>query len=307
MAHRRQHFSQEYLAALQWAAKTVAEQVQATLEPDQMPPFAWLKLAPAYPAFCDQAFAYRNQVFAYLVDRLDEKGGSTVTDEAKERLLAVAEQNNLVPCRFAVKADGTAVGDGWNLVRLDNGEKVVPVELAGDEPVKRSEWERLEIAVEATAEWLAENRCGEISTQCAIPGADPQLWFHEVSGDDAWVLVREEGAEPFQEEKFLKEHPTLKDYAGYECRVKLSPEEGETALYRGHQANVHTEGPVKVHLSSSDTGLLAEEQAVPLGGKPASLPPPQEEKEVSGKGCLLYLIAGVAAVAGAVAGIGILG
>lgn len=303
MKHRGQHFSKEYIAALQLAANRVSEKVKATLEPKQTPPFAWLKLAPAYPAFCDQAFAYRNQIFAYLVDRLDEKGGSTLTAEAKERLLAVAEQNNLVPCRFAVKADGTAVADGWNLVRLDNGDAVSPTALASDEPVERSPWERLEIAVEATAEWLAENRCGEISAQCAIPGADPQLWFHEVSGDDAWILVREEGEEPFQEESFLKEHPTLKDYAGYECRVRLSPEEGEAGLLRGNHVVVHTDGPAKVHLSFSDGSLLGQENAIPLGAKPASQPEPREEKEVSGKGCLLFLVAGIAVLAGIVAGV----
>lgn len=279
-----QHFPSEYIADLQAAAQAIHGQVQALKSESENVPFAWLKLAPAYPSFCDQAFAFKNQIFAYLVDRVDDQGNSTVTDEAKNRLLAVASQNNLIPCRFAVKADHTPSEEGWNLVRLDDGKAVNPLEISDETPTERSAWERMEIAVAATAEWLADNRAGSIKASCAIPGADPQIWFHQNDGGDAWILVRESDTEPFDEKTFFREHPTLKSSAGYKCIVNL----GADKCYRGFAVEPATDGPVKIHLAGE--GSLVEEES-PLGSKPLCEPPPTDEKEVSGKGCLLYIIA----------------
>lgn len=279
-----QHFPSEYLADLQAAAQTIHQQIQSISQDSENVPFAWLKLSPSYPSFCDQAFAYKNQIFAYLIDRVDEQSKSSLTSEAKERLLAVASQNNLIPCVFSVKEDHSPVNAGWNLQRLDNGITIDPLEISNDTPVERSPWERMEIAVAATAEWLQDNRAGSIKATCAIPGADPQIWFHENSGGDAWILVRDSATDDFDEAAFFKEHPTLKSSAGYKCVVDF----GAEILYRGHAVAPTTDGPVKIHMAGD--GTIVEEES-PLGSKPLCEAPPSDETEVSGKGCLLYIIA----------------
>lgn len=288
----RQHFPEEYLANLKTATETVLMQVKETLAGLDPMPCTWLKLAPAYPAFCDQAFAYRNQIFAYLIDTVDANGNSTLESEAKERLLEVAKQNNLVPCRFPVKADHTPLETGWNLRHLESGEAVVPQDMSSDVPTDRSDWERLEIALQCAVEWVHENRAGDIITTCAIPGADPQIWFHETTGGEAWILVTFADAPEYQDETFLKDHPTLKSYNGYECRVTLKAEGNEERLYRGHAVLASTEGPKKVH--TVEDNLFTDE--TPLGSLPPCLEEPKEEKEVDGKGCLVFLVAGVAAI-----------
>lgn len=294
--HTGQQFPADYIGDLQAAAQRIVSMTKEAFGSIETPvPFAWLKLAPAYPAFCDQAFAFKNQVVAYLIDRVDEAGNSSITEESKARLLAVASQNNLIPCRFAVKEGHLPVEDGWNLVRLDNGQAVNPMEMASDGPVERSNWERMEIAVETTAAWLAENRAGTMTAVCTIPGADPQIWFHDNTGGDSWILVREKDEPDFDEKAFFQEHPTLKSCAGYRCVVNL----GEGECLRGHAVDPRTEGPVKIHLASD--GSLIDEEA-PLGSKPLCADAPSDEKEVSGKGCLLYIIATIAGL-GALAGV----
>ncbi|MCQ2396477.1 MAG: hypothetical protein MJ106_02125, partial [Lentisphaeria bacterium] len=265
-----QHFPSEYIADLQAAAQTIHAQVNELAAGAESFPFAWLKLAPAYPAFCDQAFAFKNQVFAYLVDRLNDKGESNVSEEAKARLLAVASQNNLIPCRFVLKPDHTPLENGWNLVRLDDGCAVNPPDVSDDKPVERSAWERMEIAVATAAEWLIDNRAGTISASCAIPGADPQIWFHGNDGGDAWILVRDSDAEPFDEKRFFEEHPTLKSCAGYKCVVNLGAEKS----YRGFPVEPSTDGPMKIHMAGD--GSRVEEEA-PLGSKPLCAEPPSDE------------------------------
>ncbi|GEM_PF-6121787 len=286
----RQHFPEDYVANLQTAAQTIAEQSKNTLAGLEPMPCAWLKLAPAYPSFCDQAFAYRNQIFAYLIDKVDAAGNSTLDEEAKKRLLAVAHENNLVPCRFPIKEDHTPLEAEWNLRHLETNDTVVPQAVSSDSPVPLSHWEQLEIATQVTAEWLAENRGGDVTATCAIPGADPQIWFHENTGGQAWILVRLPDDPEYNDEEFLKEHPTLKAFNGYECRVKLTPDTDATQVYRGHAATPSTDGPKKVHASGEN---LFDEEA-PLGAPPPCQPEPEEEKEVDGKGCLVFLVAGIA-------------
>ena len=149
------------------------------------------------------------------------------------------------------------------------------------------------------AQWLVQNRRGEIQNLCTIPGAVPQFFFQDGAGNRCWALIQETDSPP-DIKALLKDYPALKDADGYLGVVKLSSS-GDAELLRVNMNKVAAEfnGLKRIYLAPTSSLLSSEDEQELLGQEPPELPADEPEEEVSGKGCLLFLIGSLAALLGA--------
>ena len=259
------------------------------------------------PQFADLIFALGPRLYAVLFDPLDANGKSALAEETCQTLRDAALQYNAIACRMpfrrtkvedAAQAPATAVRyepvlPGWDLCELDGEKEVEPIFQPDEPPVALSDWEANVYAVGHALQWLTEHRCGEVRSVCLEPGVIPQLWFHDITGGDSWMIVRldDEEVDPAA---LLQEHPNLDGHDGYLCQVLLPP---FPETRRGAFPALEIAPPRKIFAGTD--GTLDGEHAAALGDPPPQAPEDAPEQEVSGKGCLLYIVGGLlAALAG---------
>ena len=252
-----------------------------------------------FPSYDDIAFAYRGNVFAVKLYERDSEGNSPLSAEEIAELQEYSHEHNLVPCCFPLDADThEPLETGWNLLSLETGEPLDPASYPPAPDARLSEWELQFIRVRSAIEWLAKERRGEIQNVCTLPGAVPQLFFTDGEGNRAWALVRDVAAQELDLKALLKEHPALQDSDGYLGEVKIGPVSGSDGFLRRDFLKMQGDfsGLRRIYLAPGTLATTTRTEEELLGNFPPVLPEEQAEEEVSGKGCLLFLVGAVAAL-----------
>ena len=276
-------------------AERLNERLQAIAREET--PVNWLKLGQEYPSYDDLAFHFRGNVFSVKIYECGPGGESPLSAEEIARLQEFARENNLIPCGYPIDAQThEPLEQGWNLLSLKTGEPVDPMTVPSAPTAPLSAWERHSFQTMRAAQWLVRSRRGEIQNVCTLPGAVPQLFFSDGAGNRCWAIVQEEDTQP-DLKALLKEHPALQDADGYLGVVKLNPPDGGDALrMQCSDLTVEFGGLKRIYLAPSSSLTSAEDDAELLGQPPPELPAEQPEEEVSGKGCLLFLVGALTAL-----------
>jgi hypothetical protein len=288
--------------ALLYAAALGTLQQCATATTPHLPVLV-LKGGYQEPQFADLVFALGPRLYAVLFDPLGADGQSAIPEEARQALRDAAREYNAIACRMPLRrvagqspeapAHYEPTIPGWGLLELDGEASIKPFFRPDEPPTPPSEWEANVYAVGNALQWLADHRCGEVRSVCLQPGAVPQLWFHDLTGGDSWMIVSQDDAE-LDSQALLQAHPNLAGHDGYLCRVPMPP---FPETRRGILPALDLAPPRKIHAGSD--GSLDGEHATALGDPPPQAPEDAPEQEVSGKGCLLYIVGGIlAALAG---------
>ena len=260
----------------------------------------WLKVGAEYPSYDDLAFSYHGNVFSIKIYECTANGESTLEAEEIVQLQEFAQENNLVPCGYPVDAQThEPLEPNWNLLSLTDGTSVDPTALPPALQTPLSAWERQSIRTMLAAQWLVQSRRGEIQNICTLPGAVPQFFFQDGVGNRCWAVVQATDTPP-DLTTLLKDYPALKDADGYLGVVKLSCP-GNEGLLRVNLNKLAPEfdGLKRIYVAPASSLLSSEEEAELLGKEPPELPAEQLEEEVSGKGCLLFLVGALAVLLGA--------
>ncbi len=235
--------------------------------------FMWVKVELTTPFFADMVFSLKNKIFAIILARVGAGEGSAgetasrfvIPDQARLNLVAVAAQNNLIPCVFPVKDDGHPLTAGWNLWHLESGTSLCPTTMADDETTLMSDWELSSFANQVVREHLM-GQGGVIESFHDVPGIDPQIWFKDGEGRRSWVVVRpcvypQPGA--LRPANLDELSSTLGGLPGYFASVGFAPADvkdagdGNVRLYRGQGMYVAFKGLEP--LGSSDGAKRMEE------------------------------------------------
>ena len=282
----------------------IAERLNEKLQTisNEEEPFFWLKTGQEYPSYDDLAFCFRGNVFSIKIYECAANGESPLTVEEIEQLQLFAQENNLIPCGYPIdQQTHEPLESGWNLLSLNTGEPVNPAGLPAAPTTTLSPWERLSCQTKLAAQWLLQNRRGEIQNLCTIPGAVPQIFFLDGAGNRCWAIVQENDTPP-DLNALLKEHPALRDADGFLGVVKLTPPVGEPATRMLHgNFTAEFNGLKRIYLAPSSSLTSSEDDEELMGQFPPEMPAEQLEEEVSGKGCLLFLVGALTALLAACA------
>ena len=245
------------------------EELAGRVEPAR--DYRWIKAELTWPSFDHLTFAYGNQVFSVLVDLLN-RGASSISKLARDRCLEACSENDLVPCVFRVDARGfQPVEPGWNLRHLEDFTPVIPAELATEEKIPMSDWERRNFAIQIVRGHLEEQRKATNISYSDVIGIDPQIWFQEPEGSGGWVVVRDYPVLSGDEKRAFigieKQHAHLQAFDGYFAGVSFASSEpfvydldaklvplskrfdGSAPLYRGDGCHVKFNGLERIHVS----------------------------------------------------------
>lgn len=152
--------------------------------------FHYIRTNINYPTFDHISFGYKNKVFSVFIDFVDDSLTSLTPGEYVENLVNVAEDNNLIPCLFKIRiSDMKPVADGWNLFHAVTKAQVIPEKIAGGEPVRISEWEYNNWAINVVMDYFDKDN-GKILSFCDAPGILPQIWFEDKNNEKCWILVK---------------------------------------------------------------------------------------------------------------------
>ncbi len=191
--------------------------------------------------------------------------------QQKNRLLEACEKNNLIPCffrfRFLEKKslffdvfkksnnekdyDLKPFNEGWNLYDARTNEKIDPFVLATNEPVKMSEWELNNFAIQIVRNDL-ENEGNEILSFCDLVEVNPQIWFKNKKGEVGWVIVKhitnEKDLDYREWVGLEKNNPQLQNCDGYFAPIQFASFDSPTLL-RGGGVTVNYRGLKRIYVS----------------------------------------------------------
>lgn len=211
----------------------------------------WVKTEPSYPAFEDFTFSLRNQVFPVLVLRADDRGKLLNPPPRIEALRRESENNNLIPCVFPIR-DRTGrpfFPDTWNLINPFTGKRIDPIAISSDSPVKVSDWELRNWAVNIVWKYLDSEGLEGLSF-CDAPEINPQIWFRDKEGKECWLEVLY-ALYPTDTQKLTFSYDSWPDavmsHDGYAARVGFAGAEDMSRLYRTQPANVNFRGIEKIY------------------------------------------------------------
>ncbi len=176
----------------------------------------WIKLCRDEPTCCDMAFAHRGRVYAVCaveVPKHPDHGGSIAEAvEAlpeRKQLLALAEQNGLIPCIFpAERQYSSEPTTSWNLWDIRDLSPLHPEQMSDtDATPPPSVWE---ILVGALAELRSriQHAGGTVIAYHDTPDLFPHFWFRDPQGTLSWVILRCT-ADPAKQDSSLSEQEML--------------------------------------------------------------------------------------------------
>lgn len=157
----------------------------------------WLKVVRNEPSFCDLVFAHAGRLYAVStleVQKHPENGGSIDTIIAqlndREQLLAMAEEQGMVPCVFPAQRNHTPDTDtSWNLWDIRTGLPVHPESMPPAEAARPAAWEVLGSAIIELSERISQSG-GKVAAYHDTPSLLPHLWFTDAHGQLSWVIIR---------------------------------------------------------------------------------------------------------------------
>lgn len=143
------------------------------------------------PFFQHMCFRYRNQIISVLLEPVDTANNkSFLSKDDIRNQISEAEKSNLIPTLFPFDIKSRRpIYNGWHLVDSRTRESIELDDIASDEKVKMSDWERENIAIELVLKKLKEIGMTILSF-CDIPGIYPQIWFKEKDSRPMSMTVR---------------------------------------------------------------------------------------------------------------------
>ena len=143
------------------------------------------------PFFQHMCFRYRNQIISVLLEPVDTANNKSFLSEDDIRnQIAEANRSNLIPTLFPFdfKSD-RPIYKGWHLIDSRTREPIDLDDIASDEKVKMSAWERENIAIKRVLNMLEEMGMSILSF-CDISGIYPQIWFSKNGSAPMSITVR---------------------------------------------------------------------------------------------------------------------
>ncbi len=217
----------------------------------------WIRAEYTYPAFDSMNFIYKSSIFSVIIDILDEQGQSYLPEEFAKRQLYASRTYNLIPCKFPVvvkdphepKAEEIRpLHDGWNLYNTENGEEVIPEQIATTSAIKMSDWELHNYAIHFVMNHLMAKKRKILSWQDTLE-IDPQIWFLDSQGNKCWMLVRcSRDGEVQKPEKMNEIIRRCFKNDGYFAGITFEPKDKEANnFYRGTDFRISFVGFEKIH------------------------------------------------------------
>jgi hypothetical protein len=230
--------------------------------------FKWVKTDLTYPSFDHLTFAFKNVVFAVVIELIDSVG-STFNKQQKENLLNACSKNNLIPCLFKINIQETKnilrnsiheefdlfpIEKGWNLYNVYTNEKITPTILSSDEPMPMSTWELSNFAIQVVILELTNTK-NQILSFCDLLEINPQIWFKNKNGQVGWIIVKHIFTDfDYQFYDYIgleKRTMSLLPFDGYYASVQFQSINTKSSklLLRGDQFQVNYNGLQKIYSS----------------------------------------------------------
>jgi hypothetical protein len=231
--------------------------------------FKWVKTELTYPSFSHLTFAFKNKIFAIVIELIDNSG-STFNKQQQENLLNACSENNLIPCLFKINVkenpnwliiDGDddielkPIEKGWNLYDANNNEKIIPVNLSTEEPTLMSNWELSNYAIQVVISDL-EKTSNQILSFCDLLEINPQIWFKDKDGNVGWVIVKCHHPNfNYELEDWMGIQNNIKSlmpFNGYFASVKFESMNSKSTsiLLRGEQFHVDYDGLKRIYTTT---------------------------------------------------------
>jgi hypothetical protein len=147
------------------------------------------------PSFNDFCFAVNNNIFAVLIEIIDEKGNKRFLDLNSDGfLLQMCDKNDLEPCLFQIFFNSKTktfmpLTQSWNLIDARNKTPIVFDNYKYKRNVKITNWELNDWAVSVVVDNLAKKGM-KILSFSDIEEIYPSLWFVDKNQKLNWVVVR---------------------------------------------------------------------------------------------------------------------
>ncbi len=229
--------------------------------------FRWIKSELTVPSFEYFTFAYKDAVFAVLVDIVRD-GQAELPPEKVQSLCQKAQRYNLVPCICPVKLTPLSPNEngqvmyckleliagpphGWGIFHARTRKYLDPCNYGKDRATSMSEWELHRLAIDFVRHDVIEKEGFTFCSCCDLLEVNPQIWFYDKKKRRAWVIVRfqktcdESVVEDVKD--IIQQDSSLVSYDGYFASVSARVIDGTATLYRGHDFFVDCRGFVKVH------------------------------------------------------------
>ncbi len=231
--------------------------------------FRWIKSELTVPSFEYFTFAYKDAVFAALVDIVEDKKAELPLEKVRG-LCQKAQRYNLVPCICPVKLTPLPSDEsgkvtqckleliagpphGWGIFHARTRKYLNPLDYGKNRLTPMSEWELHHLAINVVRHEAIEKEGFTFCSCCDLPEANPQIWFYDKEKRRAWVIVRfqrtpdESAAKEF--ESMAAADPNLAPYDGYFAAVSAHPASGNynDPLFRGKNYFTNFRGLIKVH------------------------------------------------------------
>jgi hypothetical protein len=235
--------------------------------------FKWIKAELTYPSFDHLTFAYKDSVFAVVIELIDITETSFSLQQ-KERLLIACQENNLIPCLFKVSLQESnnkvfktknsnynqddfelnSVEQGWNLFDPINNKKIDPINLSTEEPAIMSKWELSNFAIQIVIADIVKEE-NQVLSFCDMPEINPQIWFKNKEGKVGWIIVKHiTNDNDLNYRKWVgleQKNEQLRPYDGYYASVQLESKKTNSMiiLNRGELISINYKGLERIYVS----------------------------------------------------------
>lgn len=235
--------------------------------------FKWIKAEMTYPSFDHLTFAYKNSVFAVVIELIDNTETSFSLQQ-KKRLLIACNENNLIPCLFKVNLQESnnvvfktnnsiynqddfelnSVEQGWNLFDPINNKKIDPINLSTEEPAIMSKWELSNFAIQTVIADIVKEE-NKILSFCDMPEINPQIWFKNKEEKIGWIIVKHiTNDSDLDYRKWVgleQKNAQLIPYDGYYASLQFHSKKTNSMniLNRGELISVNYKGLERIYVS----------------------------------------------------------
>jgi len=235
--------------------------------------FKWIKAELTYPSFDHLTFAYKNSVYAVVIE-LIENTETSFSLQQKERLLIACAENNLIPCLFKVNIQEAnnkvfktinsnysqddfelnSVEQGWNLFDPISNKRINPLALSSEKPVIMSKWELSNFAIQIVIADIVKEE-NQILSFCDMPEINPQIWYKNKEGNVGWIIVKHINSDGDLDYKkwvgLEQKNKQLLPYDGYYASVQFESKRlnSMNILNRGDQVSVNYKGLERIYVA----------------------------------------------------------